>query len=98
MITNMAVCSSSRNGRVMLRRKPTILCVDDEWNQLIGYKELLEGTGYKVLAATNGGDGLEMFRLHAVDAVSLDYSLPGMNGDQSACRMNGVKTQVPVLQ
>ena len=67
----------------MLRQKPTILCIDDEWNQLIGYKELLEGTGYKVLAATNGGDGLEMFHSNSVDAVILDYRMPG-NGRGSS--------------
>ena len=81
----------------MLRRKPTILCIDDEWNQLIGYKELLEGTGYKVLAATNGGDGLEMFHSNSVDAVILDYRMPGMNGDQVALRMKGMKSQVPIM-
>ena len=81
----------------MLRQKPTILCIDDEWNQLIGYKELLEGTGYKVLAATNGGDGLEMFHSNSVDAVILDYRMPGMDGDQVAVRMKSMKSQVPIM-
>jgi CheY-like chemotaxis protein len=83
--------------RTMLRQKPTILCIDDEWNQLIGYKELLEGTGYKVLAATNGSDGLEMLHSNSVDAVILDYRMPGMDGDQVAARMKGMKSQVPIM-
>jgi len=86
-----------RKQRVMLRQKPTILCIDDEWNQLVGYKELLEGTGYKVLAATNGSDGLEMLHSNSVDAIILDYRMPGMDGDQVAARMKGMKSQVPIM-
>jgi CheY-like chemotaxis protein len=81
----------------MLRRKPTILCIDDEWNQLTGYKALLENTGYRVLAATSGGEGLEMFYAHSVDAVVLDYRMPGMDGDLVAKRMKGINSNVPIL-
>ena len=81
----------------MLRRKPTILCIDDEWNQLTGYKALLEDTGYRVLAATSGGEGLEIFYAHSVDAVVLDYRMPGMDGDLVATRMKGINSNVPIL-
>jgi CheY-like chemotaxis protein len=93
----MPLRPSPRHLRVMLRRKPIILCVDDEWNQLIGYKTLLEDTGYRVLAATSGGEGLEIFHSHAVDAVILDYRMPGMEGDTVAARMKGIKSHVPIM-
>ena len=81
----------------MLRRKPVILCIDDEWNQLIGYKTLLEETGYKVLAATSAGEGLEMFYSQPVDAVILDYRMPGMEGDVVAARMKIIKSHIPIM-
>ena len=46
----------------MSRRKATILCIDDHWNGLIGRKMLLEQSGYEVLEATGGDDGLKLFR------------------------------------
>ena len=81
----------------MLRRKPVVLCIDDEYNQLIGYKMLLEQTGYRVLAATSASEGLEMFYSHPVDAVILDYRMPGMEGDIVAARMKIINAQVPIM-
>ena len=65
----------------MSRRKATILCIDDHWNGLIGRKLLLEENGFEVLEATSGTEGLNLFFSHSVDAVVLDYQMPGMNGD-----------------
>jgi CheY-like chemotaxis protein len=39
-------------------KKPLILCVDDEWNQLEGRKMLLEESGCKVLASTSGEEAV----------------------------------------
>jgi CheY-like chemotaxis protein len=81
----------------MSRRKATILCIDDHWNGLIGRKLLLEQSGFEVLEATSGAEGLKLFRSHAVDAVVLDYQMPGMNGDVVAAKMKRVKATVPIL-
>jgi PleD family two-component response regulator len=68
--------------RVMSRLKATILCIDDHWNGLIGRKMLLENNGYEVLEATGGEEGLKLFFSHSVDAVVLDYRMPG---DERRC-------------
>jgi len=81
----------------MSRAKATILCIDDHWNGLIGRKILLEESGYRVLEASGGDEGLKLFRTHAVDAVLLDYQMPGMNGDVVASKMKSIKSQVPIL-
>jgi CheY-like chemotaxis protein len=81
----------------MARRKATILCIDDHWNGLIGRKCLLENDGYKVMQATSGDDGLKLFASHAVDAVVLDYQMPGMNGDVVAAKMKSIKSHVPIM-
>jgi CheY-like chemotaxis protein len=88
-----------RTGSVqsMSRLKATILCIDDHWNGLIGRKMLLENNGYKVLEATGGDEGLKLFLSHSVDAVVLDYQMPGMNGDVVAAKMKRVKSHVPIM-
>jgi len=58
----------------------TILCVDDEENQLVLRKLMLERAGYRVLTAESPAKAIEMFRLDLVDLVIVDYYLPGMNG------------------
>ena len=82
---------------MMSRLKATILCIDDQWNELIGRKMLLENNGYRVLEATGGDEGLRLFLSHAVDAVVLDYQMPGMNGDVVAAKLRRIKSQVPIL-
>jgi CheY-like chemotaxis protein len=57
-------------------KKPLILCVDDEWNQLEGRKMLLEESGCKVLASTSGEEALRLLANHTIDLVLLDYHMP----------------------
>jgi CheY-like chemotaxis protein len=81
----------------MSSAKATILCIDDSWNQLIGRKILLERNGYKVLEATDGLDGLKLLLSNPVDAVILDYQLPGISGDLIAADMKLAKPHVPII-
>jgi CheY-like chemotaxis protein len=81
----------------MLLPKATILCIDDHWNGLIGRKMLLEQNGYRVLEATGGLEGLELFLSHPVDAVVLDYQMPDMNGDVVAATMKRFRSEVPIM-
>ena len=81
----------------MSRLKTKILCIDDHWNGLIGRKMLLEKNGYEVLQASGGDQGLKLFRSNTVDAVVLDYQMPGMNGDVVAAKMKRIKSTVPIM-
>jgi CheY-like chemotaxis protein len=74
-----------------------ILCVDDESVGLRVRRILLERAGYTVLTAQDGLSGIEIFASEPVDAVVLDYSMPGMHGGEVANRMRQVKPQVPIL-
>ena len=81
----------------MSRAKATILCIDDHWNSLIGRKKLLEQNGYEVLEASAGDEGLKLFRSRSVDAVVLDYQMPGMNADMVAAKMKSINSHVPIM-
>jgi len=81
----------------MARLEKTILCIDNHWNELISRKMFLESNDYRVLEATSGDEGLKLFVDHRVDAVVLDYQMPGMNGDVVAARMKQLKSYIPIL-
>jgi CheY-like chemotaxis protein len=74
-----------------------ILCVDDEVVGLRVRKILLERAGYQVLTAADGYSGLELFATQPVDAVVLDYAMPGMHGGEVAKKMRQTKPHVPIL-
>jgi CheY-like chemotaxis protein len=74
-----------------------VLCVDDEVVGLRVRKILLERAGYLVLTAADGYTGLELFTSEPVEAVVLDYSMPGMHGGEVARKMRQTKPQVPIL-
>jgi hypothetical protein len=78
------LCKTTNPGRtgdvetVMSGLKPTILCIDDHWNGLIGRKMLLENNnGYEVLEATGGDEGLKLFLAHSVERWSSTTRCPG---------------------
>jgi CheY-like chemotaxis protein len=74
-----------------------VLCVDDEAVGLRVRKILLERAGYQVLTAADGHAGLEIFISQPVEAVILDYSMPGMHGGEVAGKMREAKPEVPIL-
>jgi CheY-like chemotaxis protein len=74
-----------------------VLCVDDELIGLQVRKILLERAGYRVLTAPDGLAGLDMFAIHPIDVVVLDYSMPGMHGGEVALKMRETKPEVPIL-
>jgi CheY-like chemotaxis protein len=74
-----------------------ILCIDDEALGLQIRKAVLERAGYRVLTALDGASGLSLFSEHPVDAVVLDYYMPGMNGGEVATEMRRTRADVPIL-
>ena len=81
----------------MKQNSNLVLCVDDELVGLQVRKILLERAGYRVLTAQDGPSGLEIFCANPIEAVVLDYSMPGMHGGEVAVRMRQAKPQVPIL-
>ena len=81
----------------MAQESHLVLCVDDELVGLRVRKILLERAGYRVLTALDGAAGLDLFANEPVEAVILDYSMPGMHGGEVAARMRQIKPEVPIL-
>jgi len=59
-----------------------VLLVDDDNSVRDSLYTVLENAGYEVLAASNGPDGLTIFRqsVRPVDLLVTDYNMPQMSG------------------
>ena len=80
------------------RRPRTVLCVDDEPIGLRVRKIMLESSGYRVLTAGSGSEGLKVFEENGhVDLVVLDYFMPGLNGGDVASEMRRRRPKVPIV-
>ena len=50
-----------------------------------------------MLTALDGPTGIDLFEREPVEAVVLDYSMPGMTGGEVAVQLRRIKPQVPIL-
>lgn len=77
---------------------PTILCVDDDSDTLALRRHFFQSCGYSVLTASSGQDALRaLSQSKHIDLILLDYSMPGMNGDEVAQKLKGQDPHVPVI-
>ena len=58
----------------------TILIIDDEEGIRALLRTELEAAGYEVTEATNGRQGLELYRLKQTDLIITDIAMPELNG------------------
>ena len=79
------------------RSAKTVLFVDDEPSILKMRRLVFETLGYSVLTALSGQDALDALELHQVDAVVLDYLMPGMDGEETARRIRKLGSNVPII-
>lgn len=91
------VLGGAPSAEPMKRAERVILCADDEDNELAARRMLFESAGFKVLVARNGSEALDVFRAESVDAVVLDYFMPGMNGLSVAREMKSLRPEVPIV-
>lgn len=81
----------------MQTRTATVLCIDDEQTALQLRQTVLESAGYKVLTATSGPRGMQVFQSEPVQAVVVDYWMADMNGMQVARQIRKLNAQVPII-
>lgn len=73
-----------------------ILIIDDDECLLRLAERVLQKQGYSVSTATNGEQGLALFRQIAPDLVILDVMMPGMDGWEVCRRLRQTST-VPII-
>jgi CheY-like chemotaxis protein len=71
----------------------TLLCIHRDPAQL----SLLQENGYQLLTATNGDDGLRLFKSRPVDAIVIEYHPGVVNGLVMAAEIKQVRPKVPIV-
>lgn len=76
-----------------------VLVIDDEPAIVFTLKRILEHAGYDVTTAQSGAEGLAMFHQGQWDwdIVTLDRSMPGMNGEEVAAEIRRIAPTVPLV-
>jgi CheY-like chemotaxis protein len=74
-----------------------ILCVENQPEDLATLTCMLEGIGYEVMSATNGGQAIELLSRQTIDGVLLDYDLPDASGAAVRARLKAIRPDIPVL-
>jgi CheY-like chemotaxis protein len=75
----------------------TVLCIDDDAGVLRYEKALLERSGYNVLTAASPEQGLALAMMSRLDAVVLDYHMPGMNGHEVAAAIKRYRPEILIV-
>ena len=77
----------------------TILLVDDSEPVIIQMKDFLLESGYKILAANNGSQAIEIISQTIPNAIILDLMMPGVDGFSvlENIRNSELTAQIPVL-
>ena len=75
----------------------SILIAEDDPLVRASLAELLESAGYRVRAAEDGLQALELFRRHGAALVILDAVMPGASGLQTFRQLEVLAPEVPVL-
>ncbi|NWF93920.1 MAG: sigma-54-dependent Fis family transcriptional regulator [Syntrophaceae bacterium] len=74
-----------------------VLVIDDELILRNSLGVALKTSGYEVLPAGTGEEGLELFRKEKPDLVLLDHWLPGINGDEVLRQIREEDQEIPVI-
>ena len=75
----------------------TILIAEDDRAARQALQRALEFEGYKVLAAIDGGEALEILTATEPDAIVLDVMMPGLDGLAVCRRIRSKGARTPVL-
>jgi CheY-like chemotaxis protein len=75
----------------------SILIVDDEIDFRESLGEILLDAGYSVIEASNAHEALEQIRKNDIRIMLIDYSMPGMSGEELLTHLETSGNRPPSL-
>ena len=78
----------------MMRR---ILIIDDDHHILLMIKKMLERAGFEVDLASNGNEGLELFKRMPIDLVITDIIMPEKEGLETIREMKRLRSDLKII-
>lgn len=77
---------------------PLVLCVDDDAGMRELYVRMLQQYGFEAVTARDAFQALELLQFnHDVEAVILDFQMPGMDGLELAALLKSSNPELPIL-
>src|SRR4051812_37978527 len=77
--------------------KPRLLIVDDEADLLAELQPLLERSGFEVVTAADGQQGLDAAARESLDLIVLDVLMPRLDGREMLRRLRQAGNWTPVI-
>src|SRR5512141_186901 len=79
--------------------RKTILLVEDNEDNLVVYRTILEHVGYNVIEARAGEEGVSRAREHLPDLILMDISIPKLDGWEATQRLKGAEATrlIPII-
>ena len=74
-----------------------ILVVEDNPKNMKLVRDVLEFSGYEVIEATSGEDGVRLAAELGPDLILMDLQLPGIDGAEALRQIRATETAVPVV-
>ncbi len=75
----------------------TILVADDNAHIRMFCKQQLEGEGYRVVLAPDGGEAVLAVQSNCVDLAILDVRMPAVGGIEAAERIKAIAPALPIV-
>ena len=81
------------------RDSPTILYIEDNLENRILIRRVLQADGYQVLEAEDGPTGIEMAQAQKPDLILMDINLPDVDGYETTARLKAMDDlrSIPVI-
>lgn len=76
-----------------------ILIIDDSPTELHLFKSMLEKSGFEILVADSGEEGIRQAQASHPDCILMDVVMPGMNGFQATRKLtqDSGTSNIPVI-
>nr|WP_269746575.1 response regulator [Desulfogranum mediterraneum] len=99
VLAQTVIASDREEKEAIPTGRERLLLVDDEQHILDIYTQVLEGLGYRVLAVSNGAEGLEAFKAspESFDAIITDQTMPRLTGAELASAVLEIRPEIPIL-
>lgn len=76
---------------------PLVLVIEDDTVLLSAMTDWLKAEGYRVMAAADGGRGLDLFRQMKADIVVTDIIMPEREGIETLMALKALAPETPIL-
>jgi DNA-binding response OmpR family regulator len=74
-----------------------ILIIDDEEDARATFQDFLEGEGYRVTLASDGGQGIKMFEADRPDLIITDLLMPNKEGIETILELRKKNADVRII-